>query len=95
METFNVKRFACTHAAAFFSSKLASITKVSIFGDDFKKLVSSEKRLVKTDVANGKSFMYMRKSRGLRRLPWGTPHKIVFSSEKISFMHTYKFTSSL
>ena len=27
----------------------------------------------------------MRKSRGPRTLPWGTPHKIVFSLEKIPF----------
>jgi len=41
--------------------------------------VSSANRLVKKDVAKGKSFMYMRKSRGPRTLPCGTPHKIVFS----------------
>ena len=43
----------------------------------------------KKDVANGKLFMYMRKSRGPRALPWGTPHTTVFSLEKIPFIHTY------
>ncbi len=38
--------------------------KVSICGDDFRKLVSSANRLVKKDVAKGKSFMYMRKKYG-------------------------------
>ena len=68
---------------------MASITKASICGDDFGKLVFSTNRLVKKDVANGKSFMYMRNSRGPRKLPWGTPYTTVFSLEKIPFIHTY------
>jgi len=63
--------------------------KVSICGDDFRKLVSSANRLVKKDVANGKSFVYIRNSRGPRTLPWGTPHATVFSLEKIPFLHKY------
>ena len=47
METFSVEPFTWNHAAAIFSSMLASITKVLICGDDFRKPVSSANRLVK------------------------------------------------
>ena len=37
----------------FFSSVFASSVRLAMSGDDFKKLVSSAKRLVKKDVARG------------------------------------------
>ena len=55
----------------------------------YKLIVLLANRFVKKDVANGKSFIYMRNSRGPRTLPWGTPHATVFSLEKIPFMQTY------
>ena len=58
-------------------------------GDDFKKLVSSAKRLVKKDVSRGKSFILRRNSRGPRTLPLGTPHVTIFSVGKTPFLHTY------
>jgi len=69
---------------------LATITKVSICGDDFRKLVSSANRFIKKDVAKVKSFIYMRNSRGPRTLPW----EIVFSLEKIPFIHQLKNRST-
>ena len=41
----------------FFSSVFASSIRVAMSEDDSKKLVSSAKRLVKKDVARGKSFI--------------------------------------
>ena len=41
----------------FFSSVFASSIRLAMSGDDFRKLVSSAKRLVKKDVARGKSFI--------------------------------------
>jgi len=48
-------------------------------GNDLRKLVSSANRLVKKDIAKGKS-LHMRNSRGPtpRTLSWGTPQKMFF-----------------
>ena len=90
LETFSDKRFAWNHFGAFFSSVFASSIRLAMSGNDFKKLVSSAKRLVKKMLHRGKSFIQSRNSRGPRTaLPWGTPHVIIFSVEKAPFIHTY------
>ena len=74
----------------FFSSVFASSVRLSIPGDDSKRLVSSAKRLVKKKILLGANRLLKEETAGgPRTLPWETPHVIIFSVEKTPFIHTH------
>ena len=74
LETLRVSLFDLNHVAALSSSILVRFIRFERLEEDFKKPVSSAKRLVKRSVAFGRSIIYMRNRRGPRTLPCGTPH---------------------
>ena len=58
----------------FFNSSFAKVSRVFKSLWEAKRVVSSAKSSEKSFVAFGRSFMYIRNSKGPKMEPWGTPH---------------------
>ena len=59
----------------FFSSWLALAMRLSRSGSDNKSVVSSANKRARSSEQRGRSLMYIRKRRGPRIDPWGTPKR--------------------
>ena len=90
--TFNESLLVLTHSLTSITALLALSSSTLMFLLERKRFESSANKWKSHNVEQfSKSFMYVRKSRGPRTEPWGTPQRIDWKSELVSAIETNCF----
>ena len=84
----SVSLFVISHSYTFLSSLFASDCKCDMSLDSKLRKVSSANRVTENLVALGRSLINIRKSRGPKTEPWGTPISIKSTFILIVIIHT-------